>query len=83
MYTGAHKDGLTARGYPEATFLVMDGWGHGAVFVNNVNIGRFTCVGPGRTVYVPTGVLAEGANAVVIFETDRLGVSHGAMGPFS
>ena len=70
------KATLTGAG-PEATFLVMDGWGHGVVFVNDVNIGRFTCLGPGRTLYVPTGVLTTGENTIVIFESDRLGAPEG------
>jgi len=68
---------LTAAG-GEATFLVMDGWGHGVVFVNDVNVGRFSCLGPVKTLYVPTGVLAKGENNVYIFETDRLGVANSA-----
>jgi hypothetical protein len=67
------KATLTATG-PEATFLVTDGWGHGVVFVNGVNVGKFTCLGPGRSLYVPTGVLHAGANTVIAFETDQVGL---------
>ena len=69
-----YRGTLTAAG-GEATFLVMDGWGHGVVFVNDVNVGRFSCLGPVRTLYVPTGVLIKGKNSIYIFETDRLGVT--------
>jgi beta-galactosidase len=67
-----YKATLIATGV-DATFLRMDGWGHGVVFVNDVNLGRFSCLGPGRSLYVPTGVLRAGANSIVILETDRLG----------
>ena len=70
------KATLTATG-PQATFLITDGWGHGVVFVNGVNIGKFTCQGPGRSLYVPTGVLHTGTNAIVVFETDQLGMTAG------
>ena len=53
---------------------MVDGWGHGVVFVNGVNLGRFTVLGPGRTLYVPTGVLHSGINDVVVFESDRIDV---------
>jgi beta-galactosidase len=54
-----------------ATFLVVDGFGHGFVSVNSFNLGRFSCRGPVRTLFVPAAVLLAGArNEVVIFETD-------------
>ena len=54
-----------------ATFLVVDGFGHGFVAVNGFNIGRFSCRGPVRTLFVPSAVLAAGArNEVVVVETD-------------
>lgn len=59
----------------DATFLLTDGWGHGVVFINGVNIGKFTCKGPSRSLYVPTGVLHIGMNTVIVFETDQIGVA--------
>ena len=54
-----------------ATFLVVDGFGHGFVSVNGFNVGRFSCRGPVRTLFVPAAVLAAGArNEVVVFESD-------------
>jgi len=67
------KATLSASG-PEATWLDMSGWGHGVVFANGVNLGKFSCLGPGRSLYVPTGVLQAGANELVVFETDTVGV---------
>ena len=54
-----------------ATFLVVDGFGHGFVSVNSFNLGRFSCRGPVRTLFVPAAVLVAGArNEIVVFETD-------------
>lgn len=50
------------------TFLDMDGWGKGIVFVNGKNIGRYWGVGPQQTLYIPGVWLNEGANKIVIFE---------------
>jgi beta-galactosidase len=68
------KATLNATG-SDATFLTTDGWGHGVVFINGVNIGKFTCRGPSRSLYVPTGVLHVGQNTLVVFETDQDGVA--------
>ena len=34
---------IVAASGPDATFFVMDGWGHGVVFVNGVNLGELVC----------------------------------------
>lgn len=71
------KATLNATG-SEATFLTTDTWGHGVVFVNGVNIGKFTCKGPSRSLYVPTGVMHAGTNTIVVFETDQVGTTFGS-----
>ena len=43
--------------------------------------GKFTCLGPGRSIYVPTGTLHAGANEVVVFEMDAIGVKLGGRSP--
>ena len=54
-----------------ATFLVVDGFGHGFAAVNGFNLGRFSCRGPVRTLFVPAPVLVAGArNEVILFESD-------------
>jgi beta-galactosidase len=50
------------------TFLDMENWGKGIVFVNGKNIGRYWHVGPQQTLYVPGVWLKKGKNEVVIFE---------------
>ncbi|XP_078428926.1 beta-galactosidase 17 isoform X2 [Wolffia australiana] len=51
------------------TFISLDGWNKGVVFVNDFNLGRFwTTSGPQCTLYVPSSLLHKGLNSVVIFE---------------
>ena len=50
------------------TFLDMEKWGKGIVFVNGHNLGRYWKVGPQQTLYLPGCWLKEGENEVVVFE---------------
>lgn len=50
------------------TFLNMEDWGKGIVFVNGINIGRYWQVGPQQTLFIPGVWLKKGANEIVIFE---------------
>lgn len=52
------------------TFLRLDDWGKGCVFVNNFNIGRFWEIGPQKTLYIPAPLLKLGKNEIVVFETE-------------
>lgn len=52
----------------EDTFLNMDGWTKGIVFLNGFNLGRYWNKGPQRTLYVPAPLLRSGENEIVIFE---------------
>nr|WP_294468526.1 beta-galactosidase family protein [uncultured Sellimonas sp.] len=52
------------------TFLDVDGFGKGCVFVNGRNIGRFWEAGPQKRLYIPAPFLKKGSNEIVIFETD-------------
>ena len=40
----------------------------GFVLINGFNIGRYWNVGPQETLFVPSGLLKEGENEIVIFE---------------
>ena len=53
---------------PTDTYLDMNGWGKGVVFLNGFNLGRYWEVGPQRTLYVPGPLLRPGKNSVVVFE---------------
>ncbi|WP_321518149.1 beta-galactosidase [uncultured Bacteroides sp.] len=50
------------------TFLDMQQWGKGIVFINGFNIGRYWKVGPQQTLYVPGCLLKKGSNKIVVFE---------------
>lgn len=52
------------------TFLDMEGWGKGCVFVNGFNIGRFWEIGPQKRLYIPAPLLKNGENEIIIFETE-------------
>ena len=50
------------------TFINMEDWGKGIVFVNGYNLGRYWKVGPQQTLYLQGCWLKEGDNEIVIFE---------------
>ena len=50
------------------TFIDMEAWGKGIIFVNGHNIGRYWKVGPQQTLYIPGVWLKKGENKIVIFE---------------
>lgn len=50
------------------TFLDMEQWGKGIVFVNGINLGRYWKVGPQQTLYLPGCFLKKGTNSIVVFE---------------
>ncbi|MGX4686471.1 glycoside hydrolase family 35 protein [Vagococcus sp. JNUCC 83] len=52
------------------TYIDMTGFGKGIVLVNGVNIGRFWSKGPYMTLYIPSGLLQEGDNEFIVFETE-------------
>ncbi len=52
------------------TYIDLEGWGKGCVFVNGFNIGRFWEIGPQKRLYIPGPLLKMGMNDVVIFETE-------------
>lgn len=50
------------------TFLNMESWGKGIVFVNGHNLGRYWKNGPQQTLYLPGCWLNKGENTIVVFE---------------
>ena len=48
----------------------MSGWGKGAAFVNDFNIGRFWEIGPQKRLYIPAPLLKKGKNTIIVFETE-------------
>ena len=56
---------------PLHSFLCTNNWGHGFIVINGFNIGRYSEKGPQRTMYVPSHILKQGINEVLVFESDR------------
>lgn len=50
------------------TFIRLDGWVKGSVFLNGFNLGRYWEVGPTHTLYIPAPLLRDGENELVVFE---------------
>lgn len=50
------------------TFLNMEKWGKGQVYVNGHAIGRFWRIGPQQTLFVPGCWLKKGSNEVVVLD---------------
>lgn len=48
----------------------MSQFGKGIALVNGVNLGRFWKVGPTLSLYIPKGLLKQGQNRLLIFETE-------------
>ncbi|MFD1394102.1 beta-galactosidase family protein [Lacticaseibacillus jixianensis] len=55
---------------PLDTYLDTRGFGKGVMLVNGVNVGRFWDRGPTLSLYVPAGMLHQGVNEVIVFETE-------------
>lgn len=50
------------------TFVRLDGWGKGVLWINGYNLGRYWEQGPQKTLYLPAPLLKEGLNEIVILE---------------
>ena len=61
------------------TFLNMEAWGKGQVFINGHAVGRFWSIGPQQTLYVPGCWLKKGQNEVIVL--DVIGPSLQAYAP--
>ncbi|MFS0725481.1 beta-galactosidase [Paenibacillus sp. 1P07SE] len=53
---------------PADTFLRLDDWTKGQVYINGFLLGRYWEVGPTRTLYIPAPLLKTGRNDLVVFE---------------
>ncbi len=59
---------LDIEGKPMDTFLKLDKWTKGSVFVNGFNVGRYYNIGPQQTLYIPGPFLKTGKNDIFMFE---------------
>ncbi len=57
---------------PRDSFLRLDNFRKGFAVINGFNLGRYWEIGPQRTLYVPASVLKQGANELIVFESDGL-----------
>jgi len=55
---------FTIEGEPQDTFINMQNWGRGSLFVNGLHMGRYFHVGPQITSYIPAPLLRQGVNEV-------------------
>ncbi|MET3938889.1 beta-galactosidase [Paenibacillus sp. PvP094] len=53
------------------TFLRLDHWTKGVVYVNGFNLGRYWDKGPQKTLYVPAPLLRQGVNEIIVFELHK------------
>lgn len=65
---GLYKVVLNVNDKPEDTYLDMSRWTKGIVIVNGFVLGRYACVGPQQSLYLPAPLLKSGNNTIVIFE---------------
>lgn len=50
------------------TFIRLDGWTKGVVYINGFNLGRYWEAGPQKALYIPAPLLKTGSNELVVFE---------------
>lgn len=55
------------------TYLDMQGWTKGNVWVNGHHLGRYWKIGPQQALYVPGPWLRRGRNEVIVLETEPTG----------
>ncbi|XP_047375188.1 beta-galactosidase-1-like protein 2 isoform X2 [Sciurus carolinensis] len=53
---------------PKDTFIQLEGWKKGVVFINGQNLGRYWSIGPQGTLYLPGPWLHPGTNEIILFE---------------
>lgn len=68
---------------PGDTFLNMETWGKGLVWVNGHALGRFWDIGPQQTLYLPGCWLKKGENEIIVLDIKgpRQSVSEGLVRP--
>lgn len=50
------------------TFVRLDSWSKGVVWINGFNLGRYWEKGPQQTLYLPAPLLRIGRNEIIVFE---------------
>nr|XP_045750622.1 beta-galactosidase-1-like protein 2 [Mirounga angustirostris] len=65
---------LRMGNYPRDTFIKMEGWTKGVIFINGRNLGRYWNIGPQETLYLPGPWLHSGSNEIIVFEEFKPGL---------
>ncbi|XP_076968041.1 beta-galactosidase-1-like protein 2 [Tamandua tetradactyla] len=60
---------------PADTFIKLEGWNKGIIFINGQNLGRYWNVGPQETLYLPGPWLHQGRNEFIVFEEFNSGLN--------
>ncbi len=55
------------------TFLRCCGYGKGFALINGFNLGRYWCIGPTQTLYIPKFLLKKGQNELIVFDAEEAG----------
>ncbi|KAM9659025.1 beta-galactosidase-1-like protein 2 [Trichechus inunguis] len=58
---------------PRDTFIKLEGWTKGVIFINGQNLGRYWELGPQETFYLPGPWLHPGKNEIIVFEELKAG----------
>ncbi|XP_006871078.1 PREDICTED: beta-galactosidase-1-like protein 2-like [Chrysochloris asiatica] len=58
---------------PRDTFIKLEGWTKGVIFINGQNLGRYWKLGPQETFYLPGPWLHPGKNEIIVFEESKAG----------
>ncbi len=61
---------FTVDGTPEDTFVRMDGFKKGVIYINGRCLSRYWEIGPQKTAYLPAPFLKEGENELIVLELD-------------
>ncbi|MBR3768498.1 MAG: beta-galactosidase [Clostridia bacterium] len=64
------KGNFNIEGEPQDTFIKLDNFKKGLIWVNGKLLSRYWEVGPQQTAYLPAPWLKTGANEIIIFETE-------------
>uniref|UniRef100_A0A4W2CHP7 Beta-galactosidase n=1 Tax=Bos indicus x Bos taurus TaxID=30522 RepID=A0A4W2CHP7_BOBOX len=64
MFPAFFLGALSVLDSPYDTFVKLEGWEKGVVFINNQNLGRYWNIGPQETLYLPGAWLDVGLNKV-------------------
>lgn len=55
------------------TYICFENFGHGYIWVNGFNVGRYDSAGPQMTLYLPGHFLKDRDNEVIVFDIDPVG----------